>query len=432
MVDMIINNNVDMGEFQILNVVVQNLASAPTTSYEGRLVYITSDHTLRYWDGTEWAVVSDRAYAEAIVAAIDLTDLAVANSLTGAAGDGSYTLTLRTREGTARTVTISAASGTSAGVMTAEQATKLAGIAGGAQVNVIEAINVNGSAVEITGKTVDLSIPTAVSELTNDAGYITASVTGLENYYTKSETYTKAEVMAIIGDLSEIHIETVESLPESGSANTFYLVPKSSSGSRNVYDEYLWINEAWELVGDTEIDLSEYLEKNAPIAAGTHTKITYDANGLVTAGSDLAASDIPDLSATYIPLTQKGAASGVASLDSTTKVPVAQLPTANAADNVAVLGEAASDGQYLTWDEDSESWMPTTLPVKKPYQGTVTGDGSTTDFPLTHGLGYIGVPAVYDSTGAQVIVATTMDSSTVTLHFGRAPASGVTYTVVVA
>lgn len=39
---------------------------------------------------------------------------------------------------------------------------------------------------------------------------------------------------------------------------------------------------------------------NKAITAGTHTKITYDAKGLVTAGADLAASDIPDLSAAKI------------------------------------------------------------------------------------------------------------------------------------
>lgn len=35
--------------------------------------------------------------------------------------------------------------------------------------------------------------------------------------------------------------------------------------------------------------------KNADIEGGTHTKITYDAKGLVTGGADLVAADIPDL-----------------------------------------------------------------------------------------------------------------------------------------
>ena len=39
---------------------------------------------------------------------------------------------------------------------------------------------------------------------------------------------------------------------------------------------------------------------NAAVSGATRCKITYDSKGLVTGGSDLVASDIPDLSATYI------------------------------------------------------------------------------------------------------------------------------------
>ena len=41
------------------------------------------------------------------------------------------------------------------------------------------------------------------------------------------------------------------------------------------------------------------LQPNTAITAGTGTKITYDTNGLVTAGTTLEASDIPDISGTY-------------------------------------------------------------------------------------------------------------------------------------
>lgn len=43
------------------------------------------------------------------------------------------------------------------------------------------------------------------------------------------------------------------------------------------------------------VDLSGKVDKNDAITAGTHTKITYDAKGLVTAGADLEESDIPSL-----------------------------------------------------------------------------------------------------------------------------------------
>ena len=40
------------------------------------------------------------------------------------------------------------------------------------------------------------------------------------------------------------------------------------------------------------------VDKNDPIAAATHTKITYDAKGLVTSGTDIVAADVTDLTAT--------------------------------------------------------------------------------------------------------------------------------------
>ena len=67
--------------------------------------------------------------------------------------------------------------------------------------------------------------------------------------------------------------------------------------------------------------------ENAPITAGTATKITYDAKGLVTAGTKLTATDIPDLGGTYVKQSEKGVASGVASLDGNGQIPVAQIPT---------------------------------------------------------------------------------------------------------
>jgi len=69
------------------------------------------------------------------------------------------------------------------------------------------------------------------------------------------------------------------------------------------------------------------VEKNNPITGATKCKITYDSKGLVTAGADLQAGDIPDLSATYVAASTKGQANGVASLDADGLVPSTQLPS---------------------------------------------------------------------------------------------------------
>jgi Cu/Ag efflux protein CusF len=46
--------------------------------------------------------------------------------------------------------------------------TKLSGIAAGAQVNVIESVQQNGTALTITNKAVNVTVPTKTSDLTND------------------------------------------------------------------------------------------------------------------------------------------------------------------------------------------------------------------------------------------------------------------------
>ena len=47
-------------------------------------------------------------------------------------------------------------------------------------------------------------------------------------------------------------------------------------------------------------ELKKAVVANSPITGGTHTKITYDSKGLVTAGEDLTAADIPSIEHTKI------------------------------------------------------------------------------------------------------------------------------------
>lgn len=109
----------------------------------------------------------------------------------------------------------------------------------------------------------DTAIPSNTSDLTNDSGFITKAVNDLINYYLKSETYTKAEVNALIGAISTIHFEAVLTLPtEDIQTNVIYLVPKSISQSDNIKDEYINLDgttSGWEKIGETEIDLSNYV-----------------------------------------------------------------------------------------------------------------------------------------------------------------------------
>lgn len=71
------------------------------------------------------------------------------------------------------------------------------------------------------------------------------------------DTYTKAEVDALIAGIEGVTIEIVSELPSDGDRNVIYFVPNSSVAP-NYYDEYMYIRDAWEKIGSTEVDLSEY------------------------------------------------------------------------------------------------------------------------------------------------------------------------------
>lgn len=60
-----------------------------------------------------------------------------------------------------------------------------------------------------------------------------------------------------------VSIEVVQELPQTGESNVIYLVPKQTAAASNVFDEYIYTNNAWELIGTTEIDLSNYIEKSS-------------------------------------------------------------------------------------------------------------------------------------------------------------------------
>lgn len=80
--------------------------------------------------------------------------------------------------------------------------------------------------------------------------------------------------------------------------------------------------------------------KNSGVAAGTYRSVTVDAKGNITAGTNpttLAGYGITDA----VPASQKGANNGVATLDSSGKIPIAQVPATAISDTFVVSTQAA-------------------------------------------------------------------------------------------
>lgn len=89
-----------------------------------------------------------------------------------------------------------------------------------------------------------LNIPTKVSELENDSNFASTS-------------YVDNEIATFD------FIKVVSELPETGLDNRIYFVPKADTQTQDLFDEYVWINGAWEWVTtkQLEVDLTPYYTK---------------------------------------------------------------------------------------------------------------------------------------------------------------------------
>lgn len=204
--------------------------------------------------------------------------------------------------------------GLSSNDYTSNEKTKLANIAAGAQVNVLEGIQKNGNTVTITNKIANITVPTKTSDITNDSGFITnadvpegaaASSTtpkmdgtaavgtetafargdhrhptdtsraplaspaftgtptaptassGTNNTQIATTAFVASAISAAVADITSFEFEVVQSLPASGEAGIIYLV-SHSHGTGDAYDEYIWTGSAFEKIGNTDVDLSGY------------------------------------------------------------------------------------------------------------------------------------------------------------------------------
>ena len=79
----------------------------------------------------------------------------------------------------------------------------------------------------------------------------------------KGDTYalTQEDISNIASRVEGLKIELVEVLPEVGDSKVLYLKKKEDSVDDS-YDEYLFVNNKWEVVGSTKVDLSNYYTKS--------------------------------------------------------------------------------------------------------------------------------------------------------------------------
>ena len=89
-------------------------------------------------------------------------------------------------------------------------------------------------------------VPTKVSELTNDSEF-------------QTKTEVTSAINTAVGKIVQMNIKPVEQLPEDDiDDHTIYLVPSENGSENNAKIEYLHVDGAWEIIGSTTVDLSNY------------------------------------------------------------------------------------------------------------------------------------------------------------------------------
>lgn len=145
----------------------------------------------------------------------------------------------------------------------------------------------NLTQIEVNGVTYDLA------DLIS--GFVTASVNNLVNYYLKNETYTRAEVEALISQVR--NIIPVVTLP-TASAETMgfiYATPASDPQTQNVYDEFITVRKgvegsytySWEEFGSASISLDGYVTTSDLAAALADYTTTASLTALLAAKQDV-------------------------------------------------------------------------------------------------------------------------------------------------
>ena len=111
----------------------------------------------------------------------------------------------------------------------------------------------------VTAEQVSAAIAEALTNYATDAGVKAAITAALADYMTASAV--QEEITKAVAAAANIRYEAVDTLPETGEDKVIYLVPDDAEGS-SVKKQYMWLNGKFELLGSTEMDLSNYWSKN--------------------------------------------------------------------------------------------------------------------------------------------------------------------------
>lgn len=223
------------------------------------------------------AEVNQNAFSNIAVGTSTIQADSKTDTLTLTAGD-NVTLTPNTTSDSitiaATDTTYSDATTSTHGLMSTADKTKLDGIQAGATAITVDSALSSTSTNPLQNKAINTA-------LGNKANLASPTFTGTPKAPTPSAStnntqiattaYVTSAIATAISGISGISFEIVTSLPTTGNTGTIYLVSNSGTGT-NVYDEYIYVNNNWEKIGTTDVDLSDYV-KTSDLIAITNAEI---------------------------------------------------------------------------------------------------------------------------------------------------------------
>ena len=103
-----------------------------------------------------------------------------------------------------------------------------------------------------------LALAKKYTDAVSVAGSEAAMQKAIETAVKESKLYTDT----VVSNLIQFQVTIVNSLPITNiDTHTIYFVPMSTSEKDDGYFEYMYIDGKWELIGNTQIDLSDYYTK---------------------------------------------------------------------------------------------------------------------------------------------------------------------------
>ena len=236
-------------------------------------LYIVGDNgnNVSYWDGTKYITVVKPTTVAADLSALTKRVTTAENNISAA--DGKLTVIQGEGEGSIKKAAAdaqAAAIATAATDATSKANKALTDAKADSATKKTEAIE--AAAAETTkqvgaAKTaLQAEIDKKANKATTLAGY------GIADAYTKEEANTA--INSAVANAHHLKREIVKTLPAVGSANedTIYMVPdggdSTAAGSnKSVYTEYMLINGAFERIGTSDADLSNYFTKDQVTSA---------------------------------------------------------------------------------------------------------------------------------------------------------------------